>query len=354
MKSKIGITLVVTILALLFLPHSSPQDSASAEKRPRENEINSPGSDILLDKPYFSITLDANLCTGFVLLNGQLLHPLAMETVKFDIPVNHWIKKGDNELMMMLAPMDEQGNMGEFPQNTRCAITVRVRTSGSSSRENLTITTLAFAAKDGIEGSAPEGRLDSKKGFALAKDGDVLVGKVRIEPFQEIARLVTRTITLPDIGIPEWKFYKSDNITEISGPDIDGRLGEETSERLKKELLPIYRKIWSALEAQKVEEVLPLFEERGQEVDEAFFKNQGETNSRLAKELKERASDSSIKLFPITDDNVLLQVFDNNKLVRLSQNSGKALICFSDPVNHVGYYYDVIFRKSGEKWIITR
>jgi hypothetical protein len=335
---------ILTAVVFLSFAQCLPQSEARAQ------------GNILTEKPNFSISLESDLCMGYVLLNGQLLYAPEMEPVKLDLPVNHWIRKGENELMMMLAPVDEQGNLGKFARNTRCTMTLRVRQSGSNSGEIFTIAALKFAAKGhtGIEGNTPEGRLDSKKGFARSSKGDVSIGQARKQPFQEVGAIVVRTITLPDIGLPEWKFFKSDNITALSGVDIEGRLDEETSGRLKKELLPIYQKIWSALQAGKVEVVLPLFEERNGEIDAAFFKEPGETGTMLAKELKDRASDSKCKLWPITDDNVIIQLYDNNKLVRLSQNNGKPLLSFDDVTAHVAYHYDVIFRKSGSKWIITR
>jgi len=235
-------------------------------------------------------------------------------------------------------------------------MTLRVRKTGSNSGENLTVAALKFTAKDwtGIEGNTPEGRLDSRKGFARAGKGDVVVGKAKKESFQEIGAIVARTVTLPKIGLPEWKFFKSDNITDLSGVDIEAQLEEETSNRLKRELLPIYRKIWSALEANKVEEVLPLFEERNNETDAAFFKKPGETGDMLAKELKDMASDPSKKLWPITDDNVIIHLYDNNKLVRLAQNNRNPLLSFDDVTAKVAHHYDIIFRKSGNEWIITR
>ena len=358
MKIVIGIASVVIIIALVFLLFAQylPQSEARAERNFKGAEINSRRNNVLMEKPYFSISLESDLCMGYFLLNGQLLYAAEMAPVKVDLPVNHWIRKGENELMMMLAPVDEQGNFGKFPRNMKCTMTLRVRESGSNSGENVTIAALKFAAKDptGIKGNTPEGRLDSKNGFAPANKGDVLIGKAKKEPFQEGGAIVTRSITLPEIGLPEWKFFKSDNITNLSGVDIEGRLDKETSDRLKKELLPIYRKIWSALEARKVEEVLPLFEERNEETDAAFFKKPGDTGTMLAKELKDRASDPNNKLWPITDDNVIIQLYDNNKLVRLSQNNGKPLLSFDDVKVHVAYHYDVIFRKSGNKWIITR
>jgi hypothetical protein len=358
MKIVIGTALAIMIIAPVFLSLAQdlPQGEARAERNYKGAESNLTRNDILTEKPYFSISLESDLCMGYFLLNGQLLYAAEMMPVKLDLPVNHWIRKGDNELMMMLAPVDEQGNMGKFARNMKCTMTLRVRQSGSNSGGDFTLAVLKFAAKDptGIKGNTPEGRLDSKNGFVPAHKGDVLIGKAKKEPFGEGGAIVTRTITLPEIGLPEWKFFKSDNIANLSGVDIESRLDEETSNRLKKELLPIYRKIWSALESRKVEEMLPLFEERNEETDAAFFKKPGETGSMLAKELKDRASDANIKLWPITDDNVMIQLYDNNKLVRLSQNNQKPLLSFDDVTHHVAYHYDVIFRKSGNNWIITR
>ena len=353
--NRVNIIFGTILFALLLLPSIgvSQENTQSAAKT---QDTKKGRNNMLTEKPYFSISLESDLCMGYFLLNGQLLYAAEMAPVKFDLPVNHWIKKGDNELVMMLAPVDEEGNFGKFPRNMKCAMTLRVKQSGSNSGEILTIAALKFAAIDptGIEGNTPAGRLDSKNGFAPANNGDVLIGKAKKEPFQEVGAIVTRSITLPAIGLPEWKFFKSDNITDLSGVDIAGRLDEETSDRLKKELLPIYRKIWSALKARKVEEVLPLFEERNKETDAAFFKKPGDTGKMLAKELKDSASDPKKKLWPITDDNVIIQIYDNNKLVRLSQNNQKPLLSFDHVTDKISFSYDVIFRKSGNKWIITR
>jgi hypothetical protein len=362
MKIVIGIASVVIIIALVFLLFAQylPQSEARAERNFKGAQIDSSRNNMLTEKPYFSISLESDLCMGYFLLNGQLLYAAEMARVKFDLPVNHWIRKGENELVMMLAPVDEQGNFGKFPRNMKCTMTLRVRQSGSNSEKTLTIAALKFAAKDptGIESNTPERRLDSKNGFVPANKGDVLISKAKKEPFQEVGAavgaIVTRSITLPEIGLPEWKFFKSDNITNLSGVDIAGRLDKETSDRLKKELLPIYRQIWSALKARKLEEVLPLFEERNNEMDAAFFRKPGETGNMLAKELKDNASDPKKKLWPITDDNVIIQLYDNNKLVRLSQNNDKPLLSFDHVTVKGSSSYDVIFRKSGNKWIITR
>ncbi len=310
---------------------------------------------MLTEKPYFTVHIEADFCAGYFLLNGQFLQSAEIAPVRSEQPINHWVREGENELLVMLGPVDEQGNFGQFSTLAKCQVTVKVRKSGSQSNESLTIALLQFVAKDptGIEGNTPEQLLDSKNGFAPGSSGDVRVGKTTREPFNEVGAIVKRSINLPELGLPEWSFFRSDNITSLTGVDLEGRLDEAAMEQLQQELLPVYRKIWNALDSNTVDEILPLFEERSREMDEAFFKSSGETQKRLAEVLNASVQDPDRKLWPITDDNVMVQPYDNNKLVRLSQNNGNPLLSF-DYLSGGAKHFDVIFRKSGSQWIITR
>lgn len=314
----------------------------------------------MLDKnPYFTLYIDSHLCLGDILLNGQSLYMVEMNPVRLDMPVNHLMKKGDNELMIMLAPfdaVDDEFKFGAFAKSARCEITLNVRESGSGSDSKIRISSLKFAAGDPeqIGGNTPEGRLNSKSAFAPDTKGNVNIGKVKKEPWEEGGVIVSRKITLPKIGLPAWKFFTSDDITGLSGYDIGGRLAEEKREELKQELLPIYRKIWNALDKGDVDSILPLYEERNKEMDEAFFKEPGETQRRLAESLKESVSDPGQKLWPITDNNVVLRIYDNDKLAQLAQNNDRPLLRFDEPAAGIAHSYEAIFRKSGNKWILTR
>ena len=311
---------------------------------------------MLTEKPYFTLYIDAHLCVGYILLNGQFMYGAEMNPVSFDQPINHWIRKGKNELMLLLMPMDEEGEMGNFPQGARCEMTLSVRQSGTPAEENIAISSLKFEASDPehIGGNTPAGNLGSKNGFAPDKKGDVKIGKVKKELFQGMGMIATRNITLPKLGLPAWKFYGSDDITPLSGVDIEGQLDKESHKALKEELLPIYKKIWSALDSGNVDEILPLYEERSSETDAAFFKEPGATGKRLAEVLKESVADPEQKLWPITDDNAMCKISDNNKLARLVQNSQNPLLSFDEPALGLAHHYDAVFRKSGKKWILTR
>jgi hypothetical protein len=284
------------------------------------------------------------------------MHAAEMDPVRYDQPVNHWIKKGENELMLMLMPIDEEGGMGTFPNDARCELTLSVKQSGVSSDGHIVISSLRFGATESgyIGSNTPAGKLDSNNGFVPDKKGDVKIGETQKETFHDVGQIISRSITLPRIGLPAWKFYGSDDITDCSGVDIDGQMDPEAREALKAELLPIYRKIWSALNSGDVDEIIPMYKERSSETDAAFFKSPGDTDSRLIEVLKENVADPEKKLWPITDENTMVKVSDNNKLVALVQNNTKSLLCFDESGAEVAYYYDTIFRKKGKKWIIAR
>jgi hypothetical protein len=312
---------------------------------------------MLEEKPYFTLYIDSYKCLGFILLNGHFMYGVEMDPLKLDLPVNHWIRKGDNELMFLFMPMDDNGDMeGEFAQGARCEATLYVRQSGTSSDDKIRISSLKLdsGVPEFIEGNSPDGRLDSKNSFAPDKKGDVKVGRIKRDTYMDQGLILSRKITLPKIGLPAWKFFTSDNLTELSGVDIEGRMAEEQREELKQELLPIYRKIWDALDKGDVDSILPLYEERSSETDAAFFKKPGETQSRVAEWLKESVSDPGQKLWPITDDNVMLRIYDNNKLAQLLQNNDSPLLSFDEPDAGIAHHYEAIFRRKGKKWILTR
>ena len=180
-----------------------------------------------------------------------------------------------------------------------------------------------------------------------------MVGDVQRDTYGGMAAVVSRVVTLPELALPKWAFFGSDDLTDVSGVDVGGRVDDETRARLQEELLPIYLKIWNAFKAKKPQDIVPLFEERSSETDAAFFYAPNTTGTKLAKRFSEAVADRERKLWPITEDNVMLDIHDNNKLARLVQNNRKPLLSF-DFKGGGAEYFDVVFRKSGDQWVITR
>jgi hypothetical protein len=313
-------------------------------------------NNVLLDKPYFTIYLESTNIYAYVMLNRQLLSFETLGKTEVELPVNQWIKSGDNELSVLLVADDPDNK--KYKAQTHVKMTLRVRPSGSDPQQNITLATLEFSGAKantgvGIEGDIHSYRLNSRKDFSVDQQGDILIGDVTSWDFQQIGDVVSRKITLPAIGLPRWAFFDSDNITNVKGDDVSGLMSDDVRSKLVAELLPIYTSIWNALESKNITPILPLFEERNREYDAAFYRKPGTTARMLAEALQESATEPDRKLFPITPSNTQSQLYDNDKLARLMQNSERSLI----GLNYVGggsEGYDIILRKKNGRWIITR
>ncbi len=314
------------------------------------------GNDVLLEKPYFTVYLESTNVYGYIEFNRQLISFEKRGSTEVELPVNHLIKAGENELSAILV-VDDRKNK-KFNDKAYVKMALRVRQSGSEPDQNFILATLEFSgakanAGNGIEGKSQKGRLNSRKGFEADSNGDVIVYDVCVEDFQNIGNRISRKVKLPAIGLPRWAFFDSDDITKIKDADLNGILDDSQHEQLIREMLPIYTTIWNALQSKDISSILPLFEERNREYDAAYYRQPGTTARMLAKDLRKSATDPERKLFPITADNIESQVYDNDKLARLMQNSHKGLIA----LNFVGggsEYYDIILRKENGRWIITR
>ncbi len=320
------------------------------------NSIAKGEQNVFLEKPYFTIYLEATNIYGYIEFNRQRISFEKRRPTEVELPVNYLIREGENELLMVLV-VDDRKNK-KYKENTHVKMSLRVRPSGSGSDQNVTLATLEFSgalaiAGKGIEGNSSKGRLNSREGFKADPNGDVLIDQVSIADFQGIGDVISRSITLPKIGLPRWAFFDSDDVTSIKGVDLNGILDDNRHDQLIHELLPIYKAIWNAIQSKNVESVLPLFEERNREYDAAFYRQPGTTGNMLARDLQEAANDPNRKLFPITADNIESQISDNDKLVRLKMNDKHPLIALNY-VDGGSEYYDIYLRKKNGRWIITR
>jgi len=313
-----------------------------------------------MKSPYFTMRVGLSHCAGMYQLNGNILElgvPMEVQMqapVDVKVPVNHWIQPGKNEMLMALFPTEDTG----FAPDTTCRMTLRVADADAPGGETHDVATLEFSAKDmaehtGFEGNAGAARLSSAGDYTPQAQGDVVVEEAQPEQGGDGFAVARRRITLPELDFAHWKYLDSEPITGLQGVDLSGQIDDETRARLTAELLPIYREIWQALKKRDVKRILPLFDERNRETDAAMWKPAGATAKQLELALSTAAADKHMKLWPITDDNVQVDLHDNDHLVRLMQNNREPLISF-DIAGGGSQSFDIVFRKSGKKWIIAR
>ncbi len=306
---------------------------------------------MLLEKPFFTVHLEMQNCPYSLELNGAMVHREKDGLpVTLDIPVNLWMRSGENKLDLLVLTFD-----GERPvtTETRCDVSLRVRPSGSPAAQALTVSRLVFSGKlasagTGTEESTPAGSYDSKHQFLASKNGDVTISKTSVvpDPNEKETRLVSQTVVL-QTPFPLWAFFNSDTL-----PDM-GHMSEAEIDHYFKSIYIYIQRIHDALKSKRVDAILPMFEERSRETDLAYYKEPGTTTKDLAKELKKAVNDPHLEIFPVTEDTLATLTHENKKLIELSREDDLPAIIFN--IKGGGSEsYPITFRRHGDKWIITR
>jgi len=119
-------------------------------------------------------------------------------------------------------------------------------------------------------------------------------------------------------------------------------------------LLPHYMKVQKAIENNDIESVIPMFAERNNELDAAFYYPPGTMENIIRDSLHQAAGDEKAQLVELTNQKVNFVAHNDNTLVSLSRGLAEAAIGL-DYKNGIGSYgFDLIFRRKDGKWILTR
>lgn len=308
---------------------------------------------MLLNKPVFTLRLNMQDCRFVVRLNGvQISRDDEGDSLSVNIPVNQWMRTGANEITLSLLTFK-----GKYPisPEARCEVSLQVRPDNGTEEQTVTISRLVFSGKlasvgsKGIEESTAAGQYDSTQQFFAVRKGDVTISEATIGPHPEDhkSKQAKQTITLTT-PFPEWAFFKSDTLPEV-GPMTD----DAEYDRYVDNLLVYYKQIYDALKSKNIDPVLPMFEERNREIDQAFYLQPGTTAQKIAKALKDAANDPNLELLGMSSKSLAIRTQENRKLVELVRSSGNGPIVFN--IRGGGSEsYPIIFRKQGNQWIITR
>lgn len=307
---------------------------------------------MLLNKPVFTLRLNMQDCRYTVEVNGAFISRDDQgNSLTVNIPLNHWMRTGANEITLSLLTFK-----GKYPisPEARCEVSLQVRPDDGTEAQTATISRLVFSGKlasvgsKGIEESTTAGQYDSTHQFYAVRKGDVTISETTIgaHPTAKESKQAKQTITLTT-PFPEWAFFKSDTLPEVDDmPDAD-------YDRYVESLVVYYKRISDAIKNKNVDSILPMFEERNREIDQAFYSPPGTTAQKIATALKDAANDPDLTPLTIKADYLMTRTHDNNKLVELVREGGDDAIVFN--LRGGGSEsYPIIFRKQGDKWIITR
>jgi hypothetical protein len=298
---------------------------------------------ILNKKPVFTIDLHAAGTRFQLYLNGVLIEgdPSGGQNT-YEIPVNHWMKSGENTLDLTVYPDDEGENI---QSNSVINALLQVRNFGEW--ENYILGGFVFKGatyKTAVLDKAYQRDLES---FEITEKGGITVselGMVEDTPFDG-ARKYALTLEIPS-NLPLWAFFESDEV-----PDLD-TMSDESYEAITAEMYVILKGIQDHLEQGKVDEVMPLFTERNRETDLAFYKEEGQTQRELHSDFTNDIP--TLNMLNLGPDSAGYESERNLKLASSLRNDRDNAISGNLKSGPGNLSFPIMFRKQDGKWIITR
>lgn len=306
---------------------------------------------ILQKQPVFSVKINTFGVKYILKINGIILlrETSSDGQLTTTLPVNHWMKSGDNTMEVEIRPPAKGElynpnaklefelliNENATPQKIYSIANILI--SGSSANDNQTLL------------SSASGNYDSSDNFNPSKNGDVVVSDIIVDKIEkyEGGLIIKRNLIIPS-SLPLWSFFNSDDI-----PDFDSMSDENYYNELDI-LLEEYLKVQEAIENNTINNIIDMFDERNSETDLAFYLSPGETKQGIFESLEAVANDDGVELLPLTRKKVIFTIEKNRKLARLSRKGVKAAIALNFKDGSGSQRYEMYFRIKNGKWILTR
>ncbi len=312
----------------------------------------SAGGNVNLEKPFYKAYFKAEGVVFGVVVNGvEVYFGSNAAPVTLEIPINQYVRNGKNKLELQLHT-HEQNNQLSISESAFIDLEYRLYPD-SESDKYVVLNELKYSAKaeksnDPFAGSSKEGRYVLKNGELVSSgSGEIVVSNLNhvVDKNEYDANYISHDVHMP-APFPEWAFFGGDEIPDpkqfkTAEQVINGLVGAPFKE------LEI---IHAALSKQDIDSVMPMFKERNDEMDKAYYYESG-TYERLLKEAFQEDFNNNLILDSLNINIARPMVSPGRNLMQLGNDP---LIRFHTESESVFNKYDIYFRKEGDKWIITR
>ncbi len=308
------------------------------------------GKSMQINEPFYKVFINTQglkyriVVNGFDIMYDKSLSPLTVET-----PINQFVRTGENKFELQIVPFSKKGNLTKTDEDY-IEIEFRLYTDLTN---YVVLSKLSYSAKNvkagkPYDGSTTEGQysLINHK-LETNNNGEYTVSKLDTEVKEEAYNqtFIRQTVTM-STPFPEWRFLTGDPIPDPQQfktvqQMVDGLVGAPFS---------VLEKIHKALSNKDIDSIIPLFKERNDEMDKAFYYEPG-TYEKLLKESFEENYKKG-RILDGLDINVARPTISSGK--NIVQIGSAPLIVFHNESESVFIKYDIYFRKNGDNWIITR
>lgn len=299
---------------------------------------------ILNKKPVFKLMIHSVGTRYDVLLNGVMIYDDASGDgqITTSLPINHWMRSGENTVKLIVYP-DNEG----FPINEKSQVNVEIYVHNDEMEEQqYRIGGFNFKGVGHIPEPDLLGyRLETEL-FKQSDEGELVVQDVEITADTVFDGVIEykQILTIPN-NLPLWAFFNSDEVA--NEPD----LSEEEFWELSAELRDHLKIIQDKLIAGDIDEIMPLFEERNNELDKAFYYPSGVMRAKLKDAFE--TDIPQLDMLPITGKSVGY-INEHNKKLASVYRDGKPAISGNYKEGTGSLKFPIMFRQEDGKWIITR
>jgi len=250
-------------------------------------------------QPFYTLKLNARHCGYRIAVNGCVIDEDRIgELNNTEYPINHYLKNGDNSIdIHHLNIAKKCGKKSGLHEEGFLTLSLCVRENGSTESMVLSETVYDSAKLRRDEGkviytdieglfetigkSTPHSQFDVVNSkVSPNKSGAFTIGQYHVKKGLTKGLQITQTVNLPT-PFPLWRFFQADDLTSHNDLSDD----EWISTR-KMMIEQVYQPVYQALLDDDTAALTALFSGRGNELDQAFYKEEGQDVYEMVKHLK--------------------------------------------------------------------
>ena len=311
-----------------------------------------------IEQPNYYIKLHMQDCVRIVTVNGfEIERDFSGDNSAAEIPINHLIKNGDNYFELMV-PGQEYFEE-EWSSNSNCAVEVRVSGTVSGEHIDYKVADIVFSA----DYSAPSTNLTKNSmvsgAYQFNNGKTVLAAPAQDSVVSDIKSLpnyingldgVFQRSFVANVPFPQWAFFDGDKLFNGYHPLAN----DEQYDKADAIVWPKVQELWDLFEAKELDKILPLFEFRSKEYDQAFYREPGNTLEQLKNSL-ENVYASNYPIDRVDNKQMQLVVsFANNLVTIVNAGTNNGTVMFYDHETDSNTFYDIYWMQKDGEWIIAR
>jgi len=311
-----------------------------------------------IEKPNYYIKLHMQDCVRIVTVNGfEIERDFSGDNSAAEIPINHLIKNGDNYFELMVPGQEYIEE--EWSSNSNCGVEVRVSGTVSGERIDYKVADIVFSADYSAPSTSLTKNSMSTGAYEFVNGTTVLADHAQDSVISNIKSLpnyvngldgVFQRIFTANVPFPQWAFFDGD---ELFGGYHPAKNDDEY-DAAENIIWPKVLELWDLFEAKQLEKILPLFEFRSKEYDQAFYREPGNTLEQLKNSL-ENVYASKYPLNRKENKNMQMVVsFANNLVTIVNAGTNNGTVMFYDHETDSNTFYDVYWMQKDGEWIIAR